>query len=133
MARVRGVIAAATSPGSMFRVSGSTSTRTGRAPTCSLTLTEAANVVGVVITSSPGPIPRVTRAVCRPAVRGGRLLCEPPGLRPGRDPARPQGVDDLGDLLLADERRRERQEIAPGRWRGDRSGRNRSEERRGGE
>ena len=69
MARVRGVIAPATRLASMFNVSGSTSTRTGRAPTCSITLTEAANVVGVVITSSPGPMPSVTSAVWRPAVQ----------------------------------------------------------------
>src|SRR5437667_9398083 len=52
----------------MFSVSGSTSTSTGRAPTCSITLTEAQNVSGVVMTSSPGPIPSVANAVCSPAV-----------------------------------------------------------------
>src|SRR5256884_223373 len=53
----------------MFRVAGSTSTRTGRAPPCSITLTEAQKVIGVVITSSPGPIPSVASAVCSPAVQ----------------------------------------------------------------
>src|SRR2546427_11494248 len=53
----------------MFSVSGSTSTSTGRAPTCSITLTEAQNVTGVVMTSSPGPIPNVASAVCSPAVQ----------------------------------------------------------------
>ena len=61
----------------MFSVSGSTSTRIGRAPTCSMTLTEAANVIGVVITSSPGPIPRVASAVCSPAVQ--ELSASAPG------------------------------------------------------
>src|SRR3989442_13554117 len=68
MALVRGVIARSTMAVSMFKVSASTSTRTGRALTCSMTLTEAANVNGVVITSSPGPTPSVTRAVGRAAV-----------------------------------------------------------------
>src|SRR5205807_9166796 len=55
MARVCGVMAARTAAGSMFRVSGSTSTSTGRAPTCSITFTEAVKVSGVVMTSSPAP------------------------------------------------------------------------------
>ena len=66
---------------------------------------------------------RVHRQRAGRADVGGELLLESLGLRPGRDPARPQGVDDLGDLLLADERRRERQEVPPWRWRGNRSGR----------
>ena len=43
--------------GSMFSVSGSTSTRIGRAPTCSITWTLEQNVNGVVMTASPGPTP----------------------------------------------------------------------------
>ena len=77
MARVRAVSAVAASAGSMFRVSGSTSTSTGRAPACSITLTEAANVMGVVTTSSPGPIPSVTSAVCSAAVH--ELSASAPG------------------------------------------------------
>src|SRR5437879_11355873 len=69
IARVRGVIAAAIRAGSIVSVSGSTSTSTGRAPTCSTTLTVAANVSGVVITSSPGPTPLATSAVWSPAVQ----------------------------------------------------------------
>ena len=68
-ARVRSVTAARTGAGSMFIVSGSTSTSTGRAPVCSITATVAVNVTGVVITSSPGPIPPSTRAVWSPAVQ----------------------------------------------------------------
>src|SRR6266581_3528630 len=61
--------AASTAAGERLSVSGSTSTSTGRAPTCSITFTEAVNVSGVVITSSPGPTPRVASAVCSPAVQ----------------------------------------------------------------
>src|SRR5690606_41978025 len=69
IARVRGVIASATRTGSMVSVSGSISASTGRAPTCSITLTEEQKVIGVVMTSSPGPMLRVTRARCNPAVQ----------------------------------------------------------------
>src|SRR5205807_527743 len=77
MARVCGVMAARTAAGSMFRVSGSTSTSTGRAPTCSITFTEAVKVSGVVMTSSPAPTPSVASAVCRPAVH--ELSASAPG------------------------------------------------------
>src|SRR5258708_2172793 len=53
----------------MLRVSGSTSTSMGRAPTCSITLTPEQNVIGVVRTASPGPIPRLTSARCSAAVQ----------------------------------------------------------------
>src|SRR5216117_2881027 len=69
MALVLHDTAASTAAGERLSVSGSTSTSTGRAPTCSITLTEAVNVSGVVITSSPGPTPSVASAVCRPAVQ----------------------------------------------------------------
>src|ERR1051325_4369260 len=56
-------VSAASSPlGSRFNVSGATSTRTGRAPVCSMTLTDAAKVIGVGMTSSTGPMPRGARA-----------------------------------------------------------------------
>src|SRR5207247_6393120 len=61
----------------MFSVSGSTSASTGRAPTCSITFTEATNVIGVVTTWSPGPMPAVTRAVWRAAVQ--ELSARAPG------------------------------------------------------
>ena len=75
--RVRGVTRRSISSGSMLSVSGWTSARTGRAPTCSITFTEAAKVMGVVMTSSPGPIPSVTSAVWRPAVQ--ELSASAPG------------------------------------------------------
>ncbi len=68
-AAVRGVIAAATAAGSRFIVSGSTSASTGVAPVCKIALTVAQNVIGVVITSSPGPTPESTNARCSPAVQ----------------------------------------------------------------
>src|SRR2546425_11043548 len=61
--------AASTAAGERLSVSGSTSTSTGRAPTCSITCTEAVKVSGVVSTSSPGRTPRVASAVCSPAVQ----------------------------------------------------------------
>ena len=66
---MRGEIAAATAAGEMLSVSGSTSASTGRAPTCSMTFTDAVNVTGVVMTSSPGPIWSATNAVCSAAVQ----------------------------------------------------------------
>ena len=63
IAFVREVIARSTATGSRFAVSDSTSTRTGVAPTCSMTFTDAAKVIGVVITWSPGPTPSVINAV----------------------------------------------------------------------
>src|SRR5690606_32772020 len=55
--------------GSIQSVSGSTSTKTGLAPTCSTTLAVAAKVSVGTITSSPGPIPNATSATCSPAVQ----------------------------------------------------------------
>src|ERR1700722_4821344 len=55
--------------GSRFRVSGSTSTSTGRAPTCSITCTPEQNVMAVVSTASPGPIPSASSDKCRAAVQ----------------------------------------------------------------
>ena len=52
----------------MFWVSGSTSTKTGTAPTWVMTFAVATNVSGVVITSSPGPTPAAIRARCSAAV-----------------------------------------------------------------
>src|SRR6185436_5626803 len=56
MALVRGVIAFSTSLGSRLKVSSSTSTYTGFAPTYEIAQLVATNVHGVVITSSPGPM-----------------------------------------------------------------------------
>src|ERR1700687_4988138 len=49
----------------MFNVSGSTSTSTGSAPTCSMTWMLEAKVIGVLTTLSPGPIPSAASATCR--------------------------------------------------------------------
>src|ERR1700687_6290478 len=49
----------------MFNVSGSTSTSTGSAPTCSMTWMLEAKVIGVRPTWSPGPIPSAASATCR--------------------------------------------------------------------
>ena len=42
-----------------------------------MTFTDAAKVIGVVMTSSPAPMPSVTRAVCSPAVQ--ELSASAPG------------------------------------------------------
>ena len=68
MARVRGVIAAATRAGSTLSVSARTSAKTGRPPRYSTTLPLAAKVSAATITSSPGPMPAAKAATCRAAV-----------------------------------------------------------------
>ena len=57
IARVRGVSAASADAGVSWSVPGSTSANTGRAPTSSTQFAVAGQVIGVVTTSSPGPIP----------------------------------------------------------------------------
>ncbi len=61
IALVRGVIFAAMPAGSMLNVTGSISTNTGMAPTRTMAPTVAKNVYGVVMTSSPGPMPSAIR------------------------------------------------------------------------
>ena len=68
IARVRGVMLRRTASGSRFQLRGSTSASTGVAPACTIAFTDAQNVIGVVITSSPGCRPRPRQARCRPAV-----------------------------------------------------------------
>src|SRR5581483_6325247 len=68
IARVRGVIAAATAAGSIVRRPGSTSARTGVPPAWITALIVAGNVIAGAITSSPGPTPSARRARWRPAV-----------------------------------------------------------------
>ena len=58
----RRAVAAASASGSMQRVAGSTSTKTGLAPTASIASAVAANVIATVITSSPGLVPSAIRA-----------------------------------------------------------------------
>src|SRR5262245_26021140 len=62
------VTASATRAGSMFRSSSRTSTKTGVAPEWTITLAVAGHVIGVVITSSPGPTPSATSDRCSAAV-----------------------------------------------------------------
>src|SRR5690348_10136490 len=52
----------------MFRSESRTSAKTGVAPAWTITFTVAGHVSEVVITSSPGPIPRATSARCSAAV-----------------------------------------------------------------
>src|SRR5262245_26362808 len=65
MALVRGVIRASTWAGSIVYVTGSTSTYTGTAPQYVMAHDVAMNVMGTVITSSPGPTPAASSARCR--------------------------------------------------------------------
>ena len=53
---------------SMFSVPGSISAKTGVPPPCTIMLTVAAKVMGVVITSSPGCSFKASMVRCRPAV-----------------------------------------------------------------
>ena len=61
--RVRGLNAASISSGSMLRVTGSTSTNTGRAPARTITLAVDTQDSGEVITSSPGPMSASASAI----------------------------------------------------------------------
>src|SRR5262245_28854663 len=66
-ARVRAVIRSAIQTATMFP-SWPMSASTGVAPACTIVLTVEQNVSGVVMTSSPGPIPSAARARWSPAV-----------------------------------------------------------------
>src|ERR1043165_1971416 len=114
IARVRGEIACAARRGSMFSVSGSTSTNTGFAPTCSITFAVAVNVIGVVITSSPEPI---SRQACAPGIAAvPEVTPRAAAVRgAGRDPGGAPPPHPRGDLFFPDERRIEGQEFAPRR------------------
>ena len=68
MARVRGPIAAGMSATSRLNVAGSMSTNTGVAPTWRIDSAVAKKENGVVMTSSPGPIPRQRRPMTRASV-----------------------------------------------------------------
>src|SRR3954470_12286764 len=65
---VRGVIAASTAAGSRFNVRGSTSAKTGAAPSKMKQFALEANEIGEVIASSPGPSPAIRASRCSPAV-----------------------------------------------------------------
>src|SRR5919108_216369 len=68
IAFVRSVTAAAACSESMLRSESRTSTNTGLAPVWTITFAVAGQVIGVVITSSPGPTSRATSARCIAAV-----------------------------------------------------------------
>src|SRR5437588_4803360 len=53
----------------MFSVSSRTSAKTGVAPQWTITFAVAGHVIGVVITSSPGPTPSATSERCSAAVQ----------------------------------------------------------------
>ena len=63
IARVFGVIAASTLSRSMLRVTGSMSANTGVAPTSRITFAVATQEIGVVMTSSPAPMPAMRNAI----------------------------------------------------------------------
>src|ERR1700761_6399085 len=63
IARVRFVMRAAIKLASILPVCGSTSTNTGLAPSNAITSALAAKVNGLVMTSSPGPIPRAIKEI----------------------------------------------------------------------
>src|SRR5688572_3939106 len=68
IAFVRSVIAAPTAAGSRFSVRGSTSAKTGVAPSTTKQFADATNEKGEVIASSPGPSPAARASRCSPAV-----------------------------------------------------------------
>ncbi|MCY1202653.1 hypothetical protein D9M72_141450 [compost metagenome] len=68
MALVRGVILASISETLMLQVSGSTSTKTGTAPSSTMTSAVATNVNEVVMTSSPAFTPSAISAISRASV-----------------------------------------------------------------
>ena len=106
---------------SMLRVARSTSTNTVVAPVRSITLAVAKKLCAGVITSSPGPMPSISRATCiaaggrgqrahrAPAEVFGQRPLERRHLRAARDPAAAQRLGDGGDHRLVDRRAREGQ------------------------
>src|SRR5258708_3368903 len=68
MTLVRSVILLATDCGSKFSVHGSTSAKTTFAPSTAAALAVEIQLIGVVITSSPGPTPAAIKAKDNPAV-----------------------------------------------------------------
>ena len=127
IAFVRGVTSSATRSGSMFRSESRTSAKTGVAPVWTITFAVAGHVIGVVITSSPGPTPSATSARCIAAVPDETAsACFAPDVlgeaplelrrRAARSSASPSGsrLGDGGDLLVADRGRLEAEEgLAP--------------------
>src|SRR5450830_2086909 len=102
IALVRGVMAASTLSRSMLWVIGSISANTGVAPTSMMTLAVATHEIGVVMTSSPGPMP---------AMRSAISIVQVPELkvRTGRPPKYSDiwasNAATLGPLVIQPERR----------------------------
>src|SRR6266700_4674859 len=65
---VRAVILDSTEAGSRFKVQGSTTAKTTRAPSAAAALAVEIQLMGVVITSSPGPTPAAIKDSERPPV-----------------------------------------------------------------
>ena len=113
IARVRLVMRLRISSGSMLP-SDPISASTGVAPTCRMACTVAQNVIGVVITSSPGPIfkagqrevQRGRRGIHGDGVRRADILAEftleASRARAGCQPPGPQGLHNFVDLFFAD-------------------------------
>src|SRR6266516_3365524 len=91
---VRSVIAASTAAGSRFSVRGSTSAKTGVAPSKMKQLAEATNETGEVIASSPGPRPAMWQSRCspRPPPRTARPRARRPAPRSGRSSGPAKGA-----------------------------------------
>ena len=68
MAAVRSVIFSSIRSALILQVSASTSTKTGLAPNRAITSAVAAKLNGVVITSSPRPIPNAIRLINKASV-----------------------------------------------------------------
>ena len=68
IAFVRSVTRAAACAGSRLRSASRTSANTGVAPAWTITLPVAGHVIGLVITSSPGPMPSASSERCSAAV-----------------------------------------------------------------
>ena len=111
---MRPVMAASMRGGSMFRLTGSISTKTGLAPVIMIEVAEAMNVNGVVMTSSPGADPQRQQAQEQAAgaavdrhgvpaaqVRGERFL-EPAQGRPQRQVRAAQHFHHALDFPLRD-------------------------------
>ena len=126
IARVRGPIARATCSGSIVSRDGSMSANTGRAPTIITASAVYAADNGVVMTSSPGPMPsrpqderdRVGAGSDADGVgcaaRRGKLRFERLDLRAEHEPAaRDDAIDGLAHLACGVALRRQREERNP--------------------
>src|SRR5688572_24956340 len=86
----------------MLRSSSRTSTKTGVAPAWTITLAVAGQVIGVVITSSPGPTPSASTERCNAAVPDERAIaCFAPTYSAKRSPSSAA----LGPVVSQPERR----------------------------